>query len=284
VFSYPIVVLVTVRGRLGWSGAEEWMIVADQCSDPGDHQGAAAPLAASPDPHDGAGGWLSRGVASISAASFFSDAGHEITTSVLPSFLTATLHAGPGALGLIEGSSDALIGLAKLAGGPLANDPARRTRLAAGGYPGTAVATGAVGPAAAVWQVAILRAAGWVGRGLRSPARDMLLTSLTPAAAYGRAIGLERAGDNAGAVAGPLLAAGLIAWLGIRPALLLAFVPGLAAALAITVAAREARRHVVTPVGRRTLTFNLGELRGRALPGRWPLLPCSSWAMSRARC
>jgi hypothetical protein len=147
------------------------MIVADQRSDPGDHEYMAALPVASPDPPEDAGGWLGRGVASISAASFFSDAGHEITTSLLPSFLTATLHAGPGALGVIEGSSDALVGLAKLAGGPLASDPARRTRLASGGYVATAVATGAVGLAAAVWQVAILRASGWVGRGLRSPAR-----------------------------------------------------------------------------------------------------------------
>jgi hypothetical protein len=43
-------------------------------------------------------------------ASFFSDAGHELATSVLPSFLTSTLHAGPGALGAIEGVSDALVG------------------------------------------------------------------------------------------------------------------------------------------------------------------------------
>ncbi len=71
-----------------------------------------------------------------------------------------------------------------------------------------------------------MRAAGWASRGLRSPARDMLLTSLTPPAAYGRAFGLERAGDNAGAVAGPLLAAGLVAWAGIRPALLIAVLPG----------------------------------------------------------
>ena len=170
---------------------------------------------------DDAGSWLSPAVASISAASFFSDAGHEIATSLLPGFLSSVLHSGPGALGIIEGSSDALVGLAKLVGGPLSNDPGRRGRLASGGYLGTAVATGAIGLATAVWQVAILRAAGWASRGLRSPARDMLLTSLTPPAAYGRAFGLERAGDNAGAVAGPLLAAGLVAWAGIRPALLI---------------------------------------------------------------
>ena len=61
---------------------------------------------------------------------------------------------------LSKGSSDALVGLAKLAGGPLSNDPGRRGRLASGGYLGPAVATGAIGLATAVWQVAILHAAG----------------------------------------------------------------------------------------------------------------------------
>ena len=217
--------------------------------DLGNASAPSPPAAAQGGGRDDAGGWLSPAVASISAASFFSDAGHEIATSLLPGFLSSVLHSGPGALGIIEGSSDALVGLSKLAGGPLSNDPERRGRLASGGYLGTAVATGAIGLATAVWQVAILRAAGWAARGLRSPARDMLLTSLTPPAAYGRAFGLERAGDNAGAVAGPLLAAGLVAWIGIRPALLIAFFPGLLAAAAITVAARAARRDITSAAG-----------------------------------
>lgn len=109
------------------------------------------------------GRWLSPGVLSVGAASFFSDAGHEIATSTLPSFLTSTLHSGSGAPDVIEGTSDALVGLAKLAGGPLSNDPLRRARLASGGYVGTALAT-------AAWQVALLRALARMSRacGLRS--------------------------------------------------------------------------------------------------------------------
>jgi MFS family permease len=220
----------------------------------------------SPDPAQPVDGpWLTRGVLGVGSASFFSDAGHEMATSVLPTFLTSTLHAGPGALGAIEGVSDALTGLSKLAGGPLANDPNRRAQLASGGYLGTALATGALGLTTAVWQVAGLRALAWVSRGLRSPARDTLLTSLVPPHAYGRAFGLERAGDNAGAIAGPLLASGLVAWLGIRHVLLLAVVPGLLAALAITVAGREARRTMADVTARRTLQLNLGELRRAGL-------------------
>jgi MFS family permease len=209
--------------------------------------------------------WLTRGVASVGVASFGSDAGHEITTSLLPTFLTSTLHAGPAALGAIEGVSDALVGLSKLAGGPLSTDPVRRGRLASGGYLVTAIATGAIGLAVAVWQVALLRAAAWMSRGLRSPARDSLLVSLVPRTAFGRASGLERAGDNAGALLGPLLASVLVATVGIRTAMVVAVVPGLLAAGAITVAAREARRTLTVPAGRRTLSLNLRELRRAGL-------------------
>lgn len=215
------------------------------------------------------GHWLTRGVGSVGAASLFSDSGHEIATAVLPSFLTSVLHASAAALGLIEGLSDALVGVAKLVGGPLANDPRRRRRLAAGGYVGTAVATGALGLAATVWQAGLLRAVAWASRGIRSPARDTLLASLAPSDAYGRAFGLERAGDNLGAVIGPLLAAGLVTWVGIRPTIYLAFLPGLLAAGAITIAAREARNHGVAPAGR--VRLQLAALR-RADLAR-PLLP-----------
>ncbi|WP_343599290.1 MFS transporter [Mycobacterium sp.] len=188
--------------------------------------------------------WFTPGVGAVGAASFFSDTGHEVTTSVLPTFLTSTLGASAAALGIIDGVSDALMGVMKLIGGPLANDPGRRGRAASGGYLGTALATGAIGAAATVWQAGGLRAIAWLSRGLRSPARDALLASLSPESARGRAFGLERAGDNLGAVAGPLLAAGLVAWVGVRPALYLAAIPGLFAAVAIIVAARESRRRV----------------------------------------
>jgi MFS family permease len=205
--------------------------------------------------------WLTPGVGAVGAASFFSDAGHEVTTSVLPTFLTGTLGASAAALGVIDGISDALIGVMKLVGGPLGNNPERRGRISSGGYLGTALATGAIGAAVTVWQAGILRALAWMSRGVRGPSRDALLASLTPESAHGRAFGLERAGDNLGAVVGPLLAAGLVAWVGIRPTLYLAAIPGLFAAAAILIAAREARhrnRSDGRPARRR---FEFGALR-----------------------
>jgi hypothetical protein len=69
--------------------------------------------------------WLNRGVAGIGAASFLDDVGKEISTSLLPSFLTSTLGAPAAALGAIEGIADGVAGAAKLAGGARGDDPAR---------------------------------------------------------------------------------------------------------------------------------------------------------------
>jgi MFS family permease len=165
-----------------------------------------------------------------------------MATAVLPTLVTSTLRSSAAALGVIEGVSDALTGVAKLVAGPFANDRERRLRMASGGYIVTAAATGALGFAQTVLQVGALRATAWTARGVRSPARDAMLATLAPREAYGRAYGLERAGDNLGAVVGPLLAAALITVVGVRETLWLSVVPGLFAALAITIAAAEARR------------------------------------------
>ena len=215
--------------------------------------------------------WVSPEVASIGAASFFSDAGHEIATAVLPSFLTGVLRGSAATLGLIEGLSDALLGIAKLVSGPLANQPARRVQLARGGYLLTAVFTAAIGLATTVWQAGVLRAAAWVSRGVRTPARDAMLAGLAPPDAYGRAFGVERAGDNLGAVVGPLLASILVATVGIRTSFFFALVPGALAAVSISVAAGRARRMATAVPVRERARLELAGLRRAGLLR--PLLP-----------
>jgi MFS family permease len=219
--------------------------------------------------------WVSGGVASVGAASFFSDAGHEIATAVLPSFLTGVLRGSAGTLGVIEGLSDGLLGIAKLVAGPPANDPTRRARIARGGYLLTALFTAGIGLTSAVWQAGVLRAAAWVSRGARGPARDALLASLAPKDAYGRSFGVERAGDNLGAVVGPLLAALLVALVGIRHTFFFALIPGLFAALAISVAATRAPR--VVAVARERARLELGQLRRAGLLR--PLLPVAAFEL-----
>ncbi|MFD9411713.1 MFS transporter [Streptomyces sp. NPDC059989] len=186
--------------------------------------------------------WLTPGVKGIGSASFLADVGHEIPTALLPSLLTSTLGAPAAALGAIEGISDALAGAARFGGGVLADDPARRRKVAVGGYATTAVLGAATAGATAVWQVGLLRAAAWTARGLRVPARNALLADIVPPKAYGRAYGFERMMDNLGAIFGPLLALGLVAWVGVQWAIGLSVIPGLMAAGAIIYAIRKTPR------------------------------------------
>ena len=213
--------------------------------------------------------WFSHGVAGIRMSSFLADLGHEVPTALLPSLLTVTLHAPASALGLIEGISDAAAGVARLAGGALADDPGRRRRVAVGGYTTTAVLSAAIGAAAAPWQAGILRAGAWAARGLRVPARNALLADIVPAGVYGRAYGFERAMDNLGAIGGPLLAIGLVALVGVRAAIGLSVIPGLLAAVAIVYAIRQtkvARHRVSQPIRLRIRPVLRGHL-GRLMIG-----------------
>ena len=61
------------------------------------------------------------------------------------------------------------------------------------------------------------------------------------------------------------MAAVLVAVIGIRETIMLAIVPGALAAIAITIAARQARRTLTPVEGRRTLSLNLSDLRQAGL-------------------
>jgi MFS family permease len=177
--------------------------------------------------------WLNRTTLGISLASLLSDVSHELATAVLPAFLV-NLGAGPAALGWIEGSADGLSAVAKLWGGVAADRVRRRKPLASIGYLVTAVGTAGIGLCASAWQVLVCRVVAWIGRGSRSPARDVLMAEGSSPEAHGRAFGMERAGDAAGAVLGPLLAMFLLAR-GVEPRhlMLVSLAPGLLAFLAI---------------------------------------------------
>jgi MFS family permease len=177
-------------------------------------------------------------VLGIGVASLFSDVGHEMATSVLP-LLVVTLGGASAALGLIEGLADAASSFAKLISGLYSDRLQRRKPLAVVGYFLTASGMASFALATQTWHLLLGRVIGWIGRGARTPVRNVLLTEATTAQTYGRAFGLERSMDSAGAVLGPLLALGLVGAIGLRPTLALTLVPGVLAALAIAALVRE---------------------------------------------
>ena len=187
---------------------------------------------------------LSPAVVTLGWVSFLSDVASDMIYPLLPAFLTKTLAAGPAAVGLIEGVAETTASMAKFASGWWSDRVRRRKPLVIAGYAVAAAARPLVGLAVSWMQVLAIRFADRVGKGIRTPPRDALLADLVSAENRGRAFGLQRAMDNAGAVAGPLLAAFLLKFVfeDVRSVFLLAAVPGVAAALLVVFLVKEAPR------------------------------------------
>jgi MFS family permease len=184
--------------------------------------------------------WLNRTVLGVGLTSLLSDWSHEIATSVLPAFL-ASIGAGPAWLGAIEGVADGLSSITKLAAGHFTDKLKHRKPLAVAGYAITALATASFAAATHAVHILISRATAWFGRGVRTPARKALLAADVPAAAYGRAFGLERLLDTCGAIVGPLTALWLLERTGhsYRTVFLWTLLPGMCAVAAFWLLVRE---------------------------------------------
>ena len=182
--------------------------------------------------------WLNATILGIGLASLCSDVGHEMATTAMPALL-ASLGAGSATLGLIEGLADGLSSFAKLLSGLYSDRLRRRKPLAVAGYFLTASGMASFALATQWWHVLLGRVGGWIGRGARTPVRNVLLTEATTPETYGRAFGLERAMDSAGAIIGPSVALALAAALGFRGLFLLTLVPGIFAAVMIALLVNE---------------------------------------------
>ena len=185
--------------------------------------------------------WLNCTVLGIGLASLCSDVGHEMATTAMPALL-ASLGAASAVLGLIEGVSDGFSSFAKLLSGAYSDRLKHRKPLAVFGYFVTASGMAAFALATQWWHVLLARVGGWIGRGVRTPVRKVLLADATTPETYGRAFGLERSMDSAGAVIGPLLTLILIAVLGrehFRWLFVFTLIPGGLAALCIAFLVHE---------------------------------------------
>jgi len=185
-------------------------------------------------------GWLNRTVLGVGLTSLFSDWSHEIATAVLPAFL-ATIGAGPAWLGAIEGIADGLSSFTKLGAGYYTDRLKRRKPLAVFGYAFTALGTASFAFATHAYHVLFGRAAAWLGRGVRSPAKKALLAADVSPSAYGRAFGLERLMDTVGAIAGPLTAMWLLEVTrhSYRTVFLWTLLPGMVAVASFSLLVRE---------------------------------------------
>jgi MFS family permease len=144
-------------------------------------------------------------------ASFFTDVASEMIYPLIQSFLSVLLSArsamiGP-ALGIIEGAAETTASLTKLLGGYASDRSGKRKPLVIAGYGLSAVARLLLLVAHLGWPLVLVwRFLDRVGKGVRTAPRDALLAESIPDTERGRAFGLQRAMDFAGAAAGVALA------------------------------------------------------------------------------
>jgi MFS family permease len=143
--------------------------------------------------------------------SLLNDFASEMIYPLLPAFVTGVLGGGAQALGALDGAAEFAAAFVKLGSGRLADRPRLRGPLIVLGYFVAVLVRPVIAITGAAWQVIGLRVVDRLGKGLRTPPRDALIADVTPAELRGRAFGLQRGMDHAGAVLGPTLAWWLLA-------------------------------------------------------------------------
>jgi MFS family permease len=138
--------------------------------------------------------------------SLLNDFASEMIYPLLPAFVTGVLGGGAVSLGTLDGAADLTSALVKYGAGRLADVPRRRGMLVIIGYAVAVLVRPVISLAGAAWEVIGLRVTDRVGKGIRSPARDAMIADVTPGELHGRAFGLQRGLDHAGAILGPLVA------------------------------------------------------------------------------
>jgi MFS family permease len=150
---------------------------------------------------------IAANVLALGAVSLVTDVSSEMVTAVLPLYLVVGLHLGPAAYGVVDGLYTGATALLRLVGGYVADRVRRRKLIAGLGYGISALAkVGLLVAGTSVPAIGAAIVADRTGKGLRTAPRDALISLSTPASDLGRAFGVHRAMDSAGAFAGPLVA------------------------------------------------------------------------------
>ncbi len=198
--------------------------------------------------------WLNRTVLGAGLTSVLADVGYEMASAILPAFLLMLglpQDVVARVIGLIEGTADLLSNAVKIAVGWYSDRIGKRKAFVVGGYALTGSAFALCALAVSWPLVLVAKSLAWIGKGLRQPLRNAILADAVDETDRGKAFGFHRAGDTLGAIAGPLIASALIAWMPAywfkaddepyRVVFLVTLIPGLGAALAFALLIREQR-------------------------------------------
>ena len=200
----------------------------------------------------------------LGIVSLFTDAASEMIYPLVPVFVAA-LGSGAILLGIIEGVAETTASMLKLISGIISDKIGKRKLLVLIGYSISSFIRPFTGIVTSGWEIVIVRMFDRVGKGIRTAPRDAMIATSVDEKIRGKSYGFERAMDNAGAVAGPVMAiiTLLVLFIGfgmkdsllaLRWTFILAIIPGILAVLTIVLFVKESIPENGT---RKPFTFSL---------------------------
>ena len=156
---------------------------------------------------------ITRNILVLSFVSLFTDVASEMLYPVMPIYLK-TIGFSIILIGILEGFAEATAGLSKGYFGNLSDNTGKRLPFVQIGYLFSAVSKPMMALFTYPLWVFLARTIDRLGKGVRTGARDALLSDEATPETKGRVFGFHRSMDTLGAVLGPLLA---LVYLAYRP-------------------------------------------------------------------
>ena len=184
---------------------------------------------------------FSRNIFFTGITSFLTDTSVKMVYSVMPMFLLS-IGASKTSLALIEGIAESTASLVKAVSGFWSDRIGRNKPFMLIGYGLSALIIPLYTTVVSPVQVLLLRFAERFGKGIRTAPRDSLISGSIAKGDSGRSFGLQKAMDNSGAIAGPLIAFFMLTALpgNYRLIFLIAGIPALLAIAVIAFGIKEA--------------------------------------------
>ncbi|ASJ09867.1 MFS transporter [Thermococcus sp. P6] len=187
----------------------------------------------------------------LGIVSFLNDMSSEMIAPIVPGYLMEVLHTGKLLGGFVMGAIESTSSLFKVVFGYVSDRFKKRKAFVLTGYALSTLSKGALAFTRYWWDFLLLRTLDRIGKGIRTAPRDALIAESSEKGRTGKSFGFHRMMDTLGAVAGPLVAIGLIELLkGIPPerayryVFLLSAIPGTLAVAVILLFVKDRGKEV----------------------------------------
>ncbi|PIU29003.1 MAG: MFS transporter [Candidatus Hydromicrobium americanum] len=190
---------------------------------------------------------IPKNVFALGWVSFFNDLASEMVYPIVPIFLTSFLGVPVAIVGVIEGIAESTASILKVFSGWLSDRFQKRKPFVISGYCLSTLSKIILGLSYSWPLVLVARFFDRFGKGIRTSARDSLITESCSESIRGKSFGFHRALDTLGAVFGPLAAILFLAIFNnnIRLIFYIAFIPGLIGIILLLIFVREKKKNAL---------------------------------------